>query len=233
MMRSIGAIALLWLVAVSPAAAEPLFGGWSGFYLGGHLGGAFGSSDWFDLGAGNIGSHNPSGIIGGGQIGYNFQLGPWVLGPQASLSGSSLGGSHLDAIFQFGAAPEHDRSRNDLLGTLTGRAGYVWGPLLAYGQGGAVWAHARYSLTGFFAPGLEFAVSDGEKWGWTAGAGLELGFAPGWSGFVEYDYLGFGSDVPSLKCTAVPDCGPPGKGAIGISIRENFHLLKTGLNFHF
>jgi outer membrane immunogenic protein len=141
-MRRIGAIALLWLASANPAAAEPLFGDWSGFYLGGHLGGAFGNSDWFDLGAGNIGSHNPSGIIGGGQIGYNFQLGPWVLGPQASLGGSSLGGSHLDAIFQFGAAPEHDRSGNDLLGTLTGRAGYAWGPLLAYGQGGAAWAHA-------------------------------------------------------------------------------------------
>ncbi|HYU11710.1 MAG TPA: hypothetical protein VEK82_03985 [Stellaceae bacterium] len=104
---------------------------------------------------------------------------------------------------------------------------------MAYGQGGAAWARARYSLTGFFAPGLEFAVSDGEKWGWTAGAGLELGFAPGWSGFVEYDYLGFGSDLATLKCTAVADCGPPGKGAIGISIRENFHVVKTGLNFHF
>jgi hypothetical protein len=31
----------------------------------------------------------------------------------------------------------------------------------------------------------------------------------------------------------VPDCGPPGKGAIGISVNENFHVVKTGLNFHF
>jgi hypothetical protein len=51
---------------------------------------------------------------------------------------------------------------------------------------------------------LEFAVADGNKWGWTAGTGL--GFAPGWSGFLEYDYLGFGSDV---------------------------HVVKTGVNFHF
>src|SRR5438046_3203028 len=51
-MRSIGAIALLWLISVTPAIAEPLFGGWSGLYLGGHLGGAWGSSEWFDLGAG-------------------------------------------------------------------------------------------------------------------------------------------------------------------------------------
>ena len=53
------------------------------------------------------------------------------------------------------------------------------------------------------------------------------------AGLVEYDYLGFGSDVATLKCTMVADCGPPGKGAIDISIRENFHMLKTGVNFHF
>jgi outer membrane immunogenic protein len=105
--------------------------------------------------------------------------------------------------------------------------------LLFYGQAGATWAQNRYFITRFFAPGLEFAVSGGSKWGWTAGGGMELGFAPGWSGFLEYDYLGFGSDVASLKCTAVADCGPPGKGVIGISIRENFHVLKTGVNFHF
>ena len=62
---------------------------------------------------------------------------------------------------------------------------------------------------------------------------MEFGFAPGWSGFLEYDYLGFGSDAATLKCIAVADCGPPGKGAIDISIRENLHVLKTGVNFHF
>ena len=232
-MRIIGAIAVLWLLTVSAAAAEPLLGNWGGLYLGGHLGGAWGDSDWFDLGAGNIGSQSPSGILGDAQLGYNFELGPWVIGPQASISGSSLGGSHPDAVFQFGPAAQSDRSRADLFGTLTGRLGYAWGPVLLYGQGGGTWAQTRYFLTGFFAPGLEFAVSDNTRWGWTAGAGVEFGFAPGWSGFLEYDYLGFGSDVATLKCTAVADCGPPGKGAIDISIRENLHVLKTGVNFHF
>ena len=232
-MRRISGVAFLWLLSMSAANAQLLVGNWGGLYLGGHFGADWGDSDWLDLGAGNIGSHSASGIIGGAQLGYNFELGPWVLGPQASLSGSSLSGKHLDAIFQFGPAPQHDQGRIDLLGTITGRLGYAWGPLLLYGQGGASWAQNRYFITGFFAPGLEFAVSDGTRWGWTAGAGMELGFAPGWSGFLEYDYLGFGSDDASLKCTAVRDCGPPGASAIGISIRENFHVLKTGVNFHF
>jgi outer membrane immunogenic protein len=206
---------------------------WTGFYLGGHFGGMWGNSDWFDLGAGNIGSHDASGIIGGGQVGYNFQTGPWVWGPQASLSGSTLEGRHLDTVFQFGPAPQTNHTRIDFAGTLTGRIGYATGPLLLYGQGGAAWAQTRYSLVGFFAPGLEFAAADSTKWGWTAGAGVEYGFAPQWSGFVEYDYLGFGSDVASLKCIASVSCGPPGANAIGISIRENFHTIKTGINFRF
>src|SRR5215212_7966670 len=151
-----------WLVALIGAGLVPGCGlaaellpepasDWRGFYLGGHFGGAFGRSEWFDLGVGNIGAHDASGILGGGQAGYNFQTGPWVWGPQASVSGSSLGGSHIDTVFGFGPVPQPNRGSIDLLGTLTGRLGYAWGPLLLYGQGGAVWAHTRYDLSGFFA----------------------------------------------------------------------------------
>ena len=227
--------ALLAPVTASAAGLVLPDGGadWTGFYIGGHFGGAWGSSDWFDLGAGNIGSHSPDGIVAGGQLGYNFQTGPWVWGPQASFSGSTLSGRHRDAVFQFGPAPEDDRSSIDFIGTLTGRVGYADGPLLLYGHGGAAWASARYSLIGFFAPGLEFAVGDSTKWGWTLGAGGEYAFAPGWSGFIEYGYIDFGADVASLKCGPIPNCGPPGATAVGISIRENFHVLKTGVNFRF
>lgn len=236
MMRWLAALIGAGLVPGHGLAAELLpepAGDWRGFYLGGHFGGAFGRSEWFDLGVGNIGAHDASGILGGGQAGYNFQTEPWVWGPQASVSGSSLGGSHIDTVFGFGPVPQPDRGSIDLFGTLTGRLGYAWGPLLLYDQGGAVWAHTRYDLSGFFAPGLEFAVSDDTKWGWTAGAGAEYQIAPNWSGFLEYDYLGFGADAANLKCTAVPNCGPPGANAIAISIRENFHVIKTGVNFRF
>ena len=225
------------LAPVWTAAAQPLWApgtqNWAGFYLGGHLGGAWGHSDWLDLGAGDLGSHRLDGIVGGGQLGYNFQTGPWVFGPQASISGSSISGRHLDAIFQFGPAPEYDRDSISMLGTLIGRAGYTAGPVLLYGQGGAAWARARYSLVGFFAPELEFAVADSTKWGWTAGAGAEYAFAPLWSAFLEYGYLDFGSDKAFLRCTAVPDCGPPGAGGVAISIRENLHMVKAGINFRF
>jgi opacity protein-like surface antigen len=242
-MRASGAALAALLAAAStgmatgaraqPPAPDRIGIDWSGLYLGGHFGGAFGSSDWFDLGAGDIGSHNPGGILGGGQIGYNFQNGPWVFGPQASISRAGIDGQHLDAVFQFGPAPEYDKDSIDWTGTLTARLGYAAGPWLVYGSGGLAWASARYSLVGFFAPNLEFAAGDGGKWGWTAGAGVAYAFTPRWSGFLEYDHLDFGSEVATLSCTAVPNCGPPGANAVAISIRESLNVIKTGINFRF
>lgn len=230
-MTRFGVIVAAALLAV-PAAAQAEEGNWAGFHVGAHFGGGWGHSSWFDHGAGDIGAHDAGGVLGGGQAGYDFQSGRLVFGPQVELSGAGLGGDHPDAVFQ-GPALQTDHADIDRLGTITGRLGYAADPWLFYGRAGAAWAHERYSFQGFFAPGLEFAAHTTTKWGWTAGAGFEYAFAPRWSGFLEYDYLDFGADSAQVGCTAVPDCGPPGAGAIGVSIRENFHIVKTGINFRF
>src|SRR5450432_613499 len=64
---------------------------WTGFYIGGHLGGAWSDGQWADVTwTGERVSNNASGIFGGGQIGYNLQFGHVVLGVEASLSGTTL-----------------------------------------------------------------------------------------------------------------------------------------------
>ncbi len=72
---------------------------WTGFYIGGHIGGMWGSTDYTDaangatkITPGGI-STDPDGFIGGGQIGYNYQTGPWVLGVEGDFSGSTADGS--------------------------------------------------------------------------------------------------------------------------------------------
>ena len=68
---SVAAFALLVSSGFAHAADMPMaplpvkLWTWTGLYMGGHFGGAWGDSDWFDLGAGNIGSQSPSGILGG------------------------------------------------------------------------------------------------------------------------------------------------------------------------
>jgi outer membrane immunogenic protein len=221
--------------ALAPAAAlaaEAPPADWSGFYVGLHLGGANGNSEWTDLVAGPIGGHSPTGFVGGGQAGYNFQRGAWVFGPEVSLSGSTVDGRHLDTQFQ-GPSPQYDKSAVDLFGAATGRLGYSWGPLLTYAKAGIGWAHTTYSLNGYYAPNLQFAVGDDTRIGPTVGAGLAYALSPSWSAFLEYDYLRLGSADEALQCTAILDCGPPGLGHVNIRIDESYNFVKAGLNLRF
>jgi hypothetical protein len=57
----------------------PVFS-WTGFYVGGHVGGAWNNKDWFFPGPGTSTSHNASSFMGGAQGGYNYQVGSWVFG---------------------------------------------------------------------------------------------------------------------------------------------------------
>src|SRR3982074_1951565 len=71
---------------VRPYAAPvvaPFGYNWNGFYIGAHLGGAWASRDFNQTIAGaalvEAGTNKPSGIMGGGQIGYNWQFAPnWL-----------------------------------------------------------------------------------------------------------------------------------------------------------
>jgi outer membrane immunogenic protein len=70
---------------------------WTGFYLGGNLGYAWGSADpslaLTDTGSGlaDSGSNrfNLNGVIGGGQVGYNYQITNWVMGVETDFQGSA------------------------------------------------------------------------------------------------------------------------------------------------
>ena len=60
----------------------PVYYNWTGFYLGGNLGGGWGrvSHEIFDATASifEVGvTSRPEGVIGGAQIGYNWQFAPW------------------------------------------------------------------------------------------------------------------------------------------------------------
>src|ERR1700730_7990862 len=79
-------------VKAAPMAAPAAFS-WTGCYLGGNVGGAWGrDSDWeFELG-GTGGHPKYSGAIGGGQIGCDYQNGPWVVGLAGMFDWSDLKG---------------------------------------------------------------------------------------------------------------------------------------------
>lgn len=140
---------------------------WTGLYIGGHVGGAFGGDNNI-LAPGFNGGNNDGVFMGGVQIGYDNQFAPnWVLGLEANYS-------FLDTGSDFA---------NRGLGSVTGRLGYTWGQALLYVKGGYGWADSRFS-NGF--------AGDGGRDGYTVGGGLEYLFTPNWSGKIEYQYYDFG-----------------------------------------
>lgn len=192
---------------------------WTGFYIGAHGGYAWGSSRWIDdpiFGGTNLGSHSITGGFGGGQIGYNWQTGQWVFGVEASASGADLKGSHLDPQ----ASDIH--TRVDAFGTITGRVGYAWDNVLLYAKGGGAWESVKYDdFTGLGLP-LNGANSSG-RWGWTWGGGVEYGFMPNWSLFVEYNGFEFPNEFLSFSGGVAPPYGQ--------TIRDRYGMVKAGINF--
>jgi outer membrane immunogenic protein len=210
-------------------AALPMVYNWSGIYIGGHIGGGWSNVDAVDThglsGAdptGGVVGVDSSGFLGGGQIGANWQWGSMVLGLQADISATDLSASSSAAPVGFPTASVNYKT--DWVSTLTGRIGYAQNNWLAYFKGGVAWAHNKYSVVNA-TPATNFVGGDTET-GWTIGGGLEYGFSPNWSAFIEYDYIDLGSRV----ITAVDTFG---QGPASETIKQDIQMVKAGINYRF
>src|SRR4051812_46169221 len=109
----------------APVVSAPqLVYNWTGFYVGGHLGGAFAGNN--NLQGGN------ARFMGGVEGGFDYQFAPnWVMGAEAQYSW--LNNNTTGMAFPGGTVVT---GRNNELGSVTGRLGYTWGPALLYAKGG-------------------------------------------------------------------------------------------------
>jgi outer membrane immunogenic protein len=196
---------------------------WSGCYVGGNVGGAFGDASL--SGPSGTVSTNGSGFAGGGQIGCDYQFSPnWVIGFRDMFDGTSnkrsgtIGGGPLDGdVVNF---------NNQWFDTLTGRLGYSWAaPWLLYFQGGAAWAHTSTNIT---AAGVQIGQTSNTRTGWTIGGGVEWMFLPHWSAFLEGNYMDFGSNS-GTAFTPVGAC----VAGCGISAKATESTVLVGVNYRF
>lgn len=163
-----------------PVAARPF--SWTGCYIGGHLGGDWGSANFIDpntlfnnvvaLGSGlglfaptgaGIGIDQGAGFVGGGQVGCDYQFATnWVAGIAGDFSWTNLDGSASNPYAFFGGDPLFGgkngvpatlRDQTDWLASVTGRVGYAWDRWMFYGKGGVAWEHSRDSIAPLFAWG--------------------------------------------------------------------------------
>ena len=68
----------------------PVYWTWTGLYVGGNVGGAWASGTLTDSFTGANISETKNGFIGGGQIGFNYQMGSFVVGAEWQFDGASL-----------------------------------------------------------------------------------------------------------------------------------------------
>ena len=163
-----------------PMEAEPL---WTGFYAGLNVGGAFGSSrNAFTVAGFGLPSFTTSldGVIGGGEAGYNWQTGPWVLGLEANFEGSGLsGGRNAPCLPPLcGALAASYAQRLSWFGTLRPRIGYALGNWLFYATGGGALGQVETNATAAVGSFVAADSRGGTRDGWTLGGGVEVELAP-------------------------------------------------------
>ena len=234
--------------------------------MGGHVGGAWNTAtvdDHYDYVGDPLSSNNLNGggIIGGGQIGYNFQWGNIVFGPEADLGYLGLSGSRWAALTPSPDCLAHYpgdmcglnanySTSGGLYGDITGRLGYAVDRVLFYAKGGAAFldvdikanyvgqncSTARNCYLHPNAPvnasTFNFEQSD-TLWGWTAGAGVEYALSQEWSVKVEYQHFDFGST--SFRHDGAFDIpGTPWRSTLKgeAEISQTVDAVKVGVNFH-
>jgi outer membrane immunogenic protein len=255
--------------APPPPPPAPVFYSWTGFYVGGNFGGGWEHSDWTGstivtpLGLTGTQifafSQNASGVLGGGQVGLNYQLpSNFVVSIEADIDGSGIRGStgfcstNVSPVLPAGLFGNcvSTSSRLNAFGTARGRLGYAFNNLLLYGTGGFAWGESSTSsfLTCNGEPGpspkcsgpgggVPFtggATSGSATFaGWAAGAGAEWRFRPNWSLRLEYVHLQFNGIRQSFSTSGTflaPIVGPFGATS-NTRTNAGVDIVRVGLNY--
>jgi opacity protein-like surface antigen/outer membrane receptor protein involved in Fe transport len=192
---------------------------WNGLYAGANFGGALSAGEGVATSIGGD-TTNPSGVLGGLQLGYNYKFAPtWLAGIEGEFDWTSAQGkaNFIDPSASLSVISDHN-----WYGTLSGRLGYVMGPLMLYGKAGAAWMNADYRMEA--NSGIDgFTLTNTTRTGWNIGAGLEYMLGSRWSAKLEYDYLDFGSNTLSFV-------NPFGNS---VTFKTAVNEVKAGVNYHF
>ena len=197
----------------APPMVAPVFD-WTGFYIGVNIGYGFGSAS--ATAGGVTGSEDLNGVLGGGQIGYNWQQGPWVFGVELDGQGTD---QHANFSATAGAVTVTESDNLPWFVTARGRIGYAFAPMwMIYATGGAAVADFRSTLS---ATGLGSTTWEVTRAGWTAGAGIEGAINRQLSWKLEYLHI----DTGTFSTTAF--------GVVPVNVRLTDDIGRVGLNWRF
>jgi outer membrane immunogenic protein len=249
--------------APAPYVAVPVFT-WTGFYVGVNAGYGFSDNDRNGLGSyrvdgptyvtptgalptgsvvtnGETGRDN-DGFVGGGQIGYNYQIGSWVIGVEADLQYADLNntgnGTRNRATFNgvdvagFTGAQNANFGGIDWFGTVRGRLGFAWDRVLVYGTGGFAYGGADNNNNDGF-DGFRNR-NDDTRTGYVAGGGIEYAFTPNFTGKIEGLYVNLERSRDNGFIGTQAGYGAVYTTAAGRRNNDSdFAVIRAGLNYKF
>jgi outer membrane immunogenic protein len=230
-------------MAVKAVAPAPYLYDWSGIYVGGVVGGAWGTHDLSNTGLGIVGTllgspvvqtNNPSAFIGGVEIGSRYQFGKLVVGWEGDVTWGDINNTSTLANAGPLLPGAFNRSLSTSVnwtGTGTATIGIAHNNWLLYGKAGAAVESVSYTENVVAGGATVFSGTGNDKnrVGWTVGTGIEWAFWQNWSVKAEYDYLDFGNRNVAINGTVA------GVLPLQLGLQDSNHVnqFKAGLNYKF
>jgi outer membrane immunogenic protein len=197
------------LPAAPPSAAAAY--DWTGFYAGLNAGYGWGLSRWSDPLAGH-GRTQLDGATLGGHFGYNWQAGAMVFGVETDAAWANLTGTPNPGSGVCATGP--CEIKQNWIGTTRGRIGYAFGYWMPYVTAGAAYGGIQTTLP--------WGTASSTRFGWSAGAGLEVGLSKNWSAKLEYTHLDLG--------TASFFNAASSSSSVSIPVKDD--LVRAGISYH-
>jgi outer membrane immunogenic protein len=206
-------------------AAVPVFT-WTGFYVGVNAGYGWNTNSddrYFDptLGVYVGGDDNNGGFVGGGQIGYNYQIGSFVIGVETDIQYADIGGrsnyGYVNGLY-YG-----DDSNGNWFGTVRARAGVAFDRALIYVTGGLAYGDVARGSSVILGPTgavIGYGSNSDVNTGWTLGGGVEYAFTNNLTAKVEGLYVNLDTKNDAF-------------GYYGDRDNAEFGVVRAGLNFKF
>jgi len=218
-------------VKAMPPPLPPPFS-WTGFYIGGNVGAAWGERTVTDTFTGLQFSRSSDAVfIGGGQIGFNYQFNTFVLGVEWDVDAVGSNNNRVgNGILIGGAGPfAVTDSGNRWMSTLAARLGLAFDRSLIYVKlGGGEVGVSNFTVTNL-ATGVSIASNTSRtRTGGMVGFGWEYAFTNNWTMKAEYDFISL-----SNRSFVIPVGAPFLVGDVFATRDSNVQAFKVGFNYLF
>ncbi len=190
---------------------------WTGFYVGANVGygWAKGSLTATSGTATATSSENLNGILGGGQIGANYQMGNFVVGVETDIQAT---GQSRSSNFTGGGLTVSENDKIPWFGTTRARLGFAAERFLLYVTGGVGYGQFKSDavFSGTSTGTLSYSTT---RAAWVIGGGFEGMMTNNWSWKFEYIHL----DSGNISVIS--------SGGVNVNARLTDEILRLGVNY--